>query len=182
MPAADRIKAVLKKLRWLEKVFIALLAIYILLLFISPSGTLFALVQFATFFFGFWLAVRGFRTVARHAIWRLRNRLIVTYLFIGGVPILLIAVLVGLGIYGLASQVAVYLVTSELDRRVASLESAARGIAKTDPAYRAEAMRRMSDLFYKEYFPNITMMIRTPAGVSRISCRFADESAATRLR
>ena len=33
------------------------------------------------------------RMAAQHAIWRLRNRLLVTYLFIAAVPILLIAVL-----------------------------------------------------------------------------------------
>ena len=46
----------------------------------------------------------------------------VTYVLIAVVPILLILTLAGLGGYMLAGQVAVYLVRSELDRRVASLQ------------------------------------------------------------
>ena len=42
---------------------------------------------------GVWLAVRLLRTRGAARQWRLRNRLLVTYLFIAVVPILLIAAL-----------------------------------------------------------------------------------------
>jgi sigma-B regulation protein RsbU (phosphoserine phosphatase) len=167
MPAPPALQKILKKVGWVERVFTGLLLLYIALLFAAPSGVLFAAVQFASFILGIWIAVRLLRTAMRHAIWRLRNRLIVTYLFIGGVPILLIAALVGLSIYGIASQVAVYLVTAELDRRVAALQSAAESIIRTDAPARAETMRRMGDLFYKDRFPGINILLRTPAGVMR---------------
>ncbi len=73
---------------------------------------------------GAWLALRLLRIGLRKITWRLRNRLMVAYLFIAVLPILLILTLVGFGGYMLAGQVAVYLVRSELDRRVASLEAA----------------------------------------------------------
>jgi len=48
----------------------------------------------------------------RKAIWRLRNRLLVTYLFIALVPVLLIVTLSGLSTYVLLSQLAAYLANS----------------------------------------------------------------------
>jgi sigma-B regulation protein RsbU (phosphoserine phosphatase) len=70
-----------------------------------------------TVIFGIVLAYQLARRVARRAIWRLRNRLIVAYLFIAVVPIVLILTLVGWAGKGIIGQVAVYLVDTELNRR-----------------------------------------------------------------
>jgi hypothetical protein len=53
----------------------------------------------------------------RNLIWRLRNRLIVAYLFIAVVPSLLILVLM-LVVYALVGQIAVYMVQKDLDSRM----------------------------------------------------------------
>ena len=53
----------------------------------------------------------------RKTVWRLRNRLILAYVFIGVVPITLILVMLGLGMYILMGQVATYLMSAELNRR-----------------------------------------------------------------
>ncbi len=66
------------------------------------------------------------------AIWRLRNRLIVTYLFIAVVPVILLITLAALALYGMTMQMAVYLVTSELDRRIGSLQTIADSVARAD--------------------------------------------------
>ena len=50
-------------------------------------------------------------------LWRLRNRLIATYIFIGIVPIVLIVSMLGIAMYMLAGQGAAYLITTELERR-----------------------------------------------------------------
>ena len=42
---------------------------------------------------GIWLCVRWLKFLTRKAIWRLRNRLLVTYLFIAVVPLSLIVIL-----------------------------------------------------------------------------------------
>jgi sigma-B regulation protein RsbU (phosphoserine phosphatase) len=107
MPLPDPIRRVLKKLGWAERIFITLVAIYLTLVFLAPASGWVAVVQICAFFLAMFIAVRLLRFAARHAIWRLRNRLIVTYLFIGAVPILLIGALVGLTIYAMASQFAV---------------------------------------------------------------------------
>lgn len=49
--------------------------------------------------------------------WRLRNRLILSYIFIGVVPIMLIFAMLGIGMYILMGQVATYLMTAEMNRR-----------------------------------------------------------------
>ena len=70
----------------------------------------------------------AFRLARRYTamlIWRLRNRLIVAYVFIAVVPILLIVVLVASATYVITGQAAVYLITSELDRRNELLAAAA---------------------------------------------------------
>jgi phosphoserine phosphatase RsbU/P len=58
--------------------------------------------------------VRLGRLVKRRILWRLRWRLMVTYVFIAVVPILLILILVGLGAYIINGQFASFLVSSKL--------------------------------------------------------------------
>ncbi len=70
-----------------------------------------------------WLPVSLIRQVLRQTIWRLRNRLIVTYIFIAVVPIVLIVALAAVGSWIVVGQVAVYLVNAQLERRAASLLS-----------------------------------------------------------
>jgi len=104
-----------------ERAFVIALVLYLILLVAWPGSALESLAAFAAYVLGAWIAVRLLRIGLRKLTWRLRNRLIVAYVFIAVLPILLILTLVGLGGYILAGQVAVYLVRSELDRRVSSL-------------------------------------------------------------
>jgi sigma-B regulation protein RsbU (phosphoserine phosphatase) len=116
---------------------------------------------------GIWLVIRLFRTLARQAVWRLRNRLLVTYLFISVVPILLIIGLALASGYALVDQLAVYLVTSELQRRVDSVDSAAESLVQTSPPSRPAVMQAMMDLFYLEHFPGIEVVLRQAGKVMR---------------
>jgi len=109
---------------------------------------------------GIWLAIRVLRMVARQAVWRLRNRLLVTYLFISVVPIVLVAGLAIASGYALVDQLAVYLVTSELDRRIDNVHSAALSVVRTEPQNRPGVIRGMIDLFYREHFPGIGVALR----------------------
>jgi len=109
---------------------------------------------------GVWLAIRLLRMAARHATWRLRNRILVTYLFIAVVPIVLVAGLAIASGYALVAQLAVYLVTSELDRRIDGVKSAAESVVRTAPADRPAVMKGMIDLFYREHYPGIEVALR----------------------
>ena len=69
--------------------------------------------DWATFFtliFAFGASWLSFRWAWRHVMWRLRYRLIVTYIFVGVVPVFLIVLLVAIGSYIIFGQVADYLI------------------------------------------------------------------------
>jgi sigma-B regulation protein RsbU (phosphoserine phosphatase) len=123
------IKSLWKRAGKVEKAFAVALVLYLILRFALPASPLEALVAFATYVLGAWIALRLLRIGLRKITWRLRNRLMVAYVFIAVLPILLVLTLVGLGAYMLAGQVAVYLVRSELDRRLISLRSVAQDVS-----------------------------------------------------
>jgi len=67
--------------------------------------------------------ILAFRWVRRRILWRLRNRLIVTYIFIGAIPVVLLLCMGLITLYGLGGQFAVFVVTSEIDAQLRSLEA-----------------------------------------------------------
>lgn len=68
--------------------------------------------------------ILGFRWVKRRILWRLRNRLIVTYVFIGVIPAVLLVAMALITLYGLGGQFAIFVVTSEIHAQLRGLESA----------------------------------------------------------
>ena len=64
-----------------------------------------------------------FRWVRRRLLWRLRNRLIVTYVFIGVIPVVLIITMVGIAGYILGNQLTTMLVNRDLLAEVESLDT-----------------------------------------------------------
>ncbi len=84
-----------------------------------------ALVEFVLFLLVCALVLRWFRRVV---LWRLRNRLLVTYVFIGGVPVLVVVAMALITAYIFGGQFATFLVTSDLQSQVKSLEASNRTI------------------------------------------------------
>jgi sigma-B regulation protein RsbU (phosphoserine phosphatase) len=68
-------------------------------------------------------SILAFRWLKRRILWRLRNRLIVTYVFIGVIPVVLLAAMAGFSIYLFAGQFASYVVISELNAQLRSVEA-----------------------------------------------------------
>ena len=81
-------------------------------------------VWFLAFLSAVLFSVLLFRWLRRRILWRLRNRLIVTYVFIGVIPAVLLVTMAFVTLYGLAGQFAVFLVTSEIHSQLRSLEAA----------------------------------------------------------
>ena len=75
------------------------------------------------FFSGVLFFILGFRWVRRRILWRLRNRLIVTYMFIGVIPAVLLITMGLITLYGLGGQFAVFVVTSEVHTQLRSLQA-----------------------------------------------------------
>jgi sigma-B regulation protein RsbU (phosphoserine phosphatase) len=81
-------------------------------------------VEFLAFLAVVLFSILAFRFLKRRVLWRLRNRLIVTYVFIGVIPAVLLVTMALITLYGLAGQFAVFVVTSEIHSQLRSLEAA----------------------------------------------------------
>ena len=81
-------------------------------------------VEFLAFLAAVLFCILAFRWLKRRVLWRLRNRLIVTYVFIGVIPAVLLVAMALITLYGLAGQFAVFVVTSEINSKLRSLEAA----------------------------------------------------------
>ena len=90
---------------------------------LSGWGT-FVSIVFA--FCALWLT---FRWAGRHLMWRLRHRLMVTYIFIGVIPIVLLLLMAGVGSYLFAGQFATYIAISNLQSALQHLEAANDALA-----------------------------------------------------
>jgi phosphoserine phosphatase RsbU/P len=75
------------------------------------------------------LSILAYRWLKARLLWRLRNRLIVTYVFIGVIPVVLLVAMAFITMYLFAGQFANFVVTSELDSRLHSLQSVNAAIA-----------------------------------------------------
>src|ERR1051325_10361153 len=102
MPA--RPKLLWQKLARIEKAFLIVLLLDLLLIPFAPASGMQLLVSIAAWTLGIICAARLARRYTTKLIWRLRNRLIVAYVFIAVVPILLIVVLVASATYVITGQ------------------------------------------------------------------------------
>ena len=168
MPIPPKLKSLYKQLNWADKSFILIAVLYgIVALATNAAGwklALFLLLIVSGFIEGIRLLIKA----SRHVIWRLRNRLIVTYLFIAVVPLVLVFLLVGAFLWAGASQVAVYLVSSEVQRRIDTTGNVSKSILDVDTGSRAALMRQLAGTVYKDELPGIQTILRTRAdGVDR---------------
>jgi phosphoserine phosphatase RsbU/P len=90
----------------------------------SWSQNLGGWVAFLIFLAAVLFAVLGFRWLKSRILWRLRNRLIVTYIFIGVIPVILLLTIASFTAYLFAGQFAGFLVTSELNSQMRGVEAA----------------------------------------------------------
>jgi phosphoserine phosphatase RsbU/P len=96
---------------------------------VAPRANLGGWAVFTTLVFAFFALVLLCRWGYRPLLWRLRNRLVVTYLFIGVMPILLLLLMGGLALYIFAGQFATYVATSDLLSELLHLQAANDALA-----------------------------------------------------
>jgi len=104
---------------------IGLFALEMLLKLFAPAwaDSLGGWVKFLLFDAALLFFIVAFRKLRRRVLWRLRNRLIVTYVFIGVIPAVLLIGMAFITIYGLAGQFAIFEVTSEINSQLRSMEA-----------------------------------------------------------
>ena len=104
----------------------------VLYLFAATSGAGLALggwIQFLSAVLGVvggWLLVRWMR---RRLLWRLRNRLLVTYVFIGVIPVALVMAMALVAAYLFAGQFAAFLALSEMNHQMETMARANQVLA-----------------------------------------------------
>ena len=96
----------------------------------APGTMLSGWAQFLSFLFLVCLFLLAFRWVRRRLMWRLRNRLVVTYIFIGVIPILLLVSMGLLAGYLFAGQFATYIALSDLQKELEHLQSANNALTR----------------------------------------------------
>ena len=96
---------------------------------VSSGETLGGWVSFLSFISILFFAILAFRFLKAKILWRLRNRLIVTYIFIGVVPTLLLIGMTFVTLYLLAGQFANFVVISEIHLQMEHVESVNSAIA-----------------------------------------------------
>lgn len=112
------------------------------------------------------LAFRSLRSLRRNSLWSLRNRLLVVYGLIGVLPILLLFVLVGIGAWGVMNELAIYLASSALDRRLDSINGAVEALHRMPPDRRELAAPEVAKAF-SDTLPGITFYFRDQTGLHR---------------
>jgi|HubBroStandDraft_1064217.scaffolds.fasta_scaffold00870_10 sigma-B regulation protein RsbU (phosphoserine phosphatase) len=104
---------------------IGLFALQMLLKLFAPAAadSIGGWVKFLVFDAALLFSIVAFRSLKRKLLWRLRNRLIVTYVFIGVIPATLLVTMALVTIYLFAGQFASFVVTSEINSQLRSLQA-----------------------------------------------------------
>ncbi|HSD26503.1 MAG TPA: SpoIIE family protein phosphatase [Vicinamibacteria bacterium] len=110
----------------------------------SLPGAIGAPVRVVLWLFVAWLAWRAFRWVSERLLWRIRTKLIVSYLFIALVPVVLLTLFMVVAIVLLLGLTASRVVTGEIDRAADVQQATARSALAGLPAGDAEAGRALA--------------------------------------
>jgi sigma-B regulation protein RsbU (phosphoserine phosphatase) len=86
-------------------------------------------IEFIAFIVFVLFLILGLRRLKDRMLWRLRNRLIVTYVFIGVIPVILLSALALGSFYLVGGQFATFIVTTSLDSELHSMEAANTALA-----------------------------------------------------
>src|SRR5690242_9471524 len=98
-------------------------------LFHSSAGSPGGWVSFLSFTVIVLFVILSVRWLKAKMLWRLRNRLIVTYVFIGVIPAVLLVAMGFISLYLFAGQFANFAITSELKARLRSLDAINEAVA-----------------------------------------------------
>ena len=154
-------------LQWMGRAGVAFVVTFVAWLLLTLTGSMtFLRIVFliGTIVTGAWLMLRWLRWLAEKAVWRLRHRLIVTYLFIAVAPVFLLAGIAALTAYSLLLQVAMNAVTTELEHRETELGTVAQQIAENHSLGTLEP-------FFTSRYPGISAVLHENGREARFPSR-----------
>jgi phosphoserine phosphatase RsbU/P len=140
-----------------EKTFVVFAAAWALLYFTGAAATLQVFVVLGAIILGGIVLYRLGRRSMSAIIWRLRNRLIVAYLFIAVVPIVLMMLLMAGTSYVMVGQMAVYLVNTALNSHIRALTFPAEAMSRVPASSADTAMKRYGPGLQRS-FPNFEVL------------------------
>jgi phosphoserine phosphatase RsbU/P len=130
--SSRRLGLLLRRFSPLDRIAIGVLALYVLLRIAAIWGfhlPFAALAAFAAFFAVIYLAIRSLPWVRVRLLWRLRNRLIVAYVFIAVVPVVLLLAMAGAASYLLYLQLGAHLLRDHMNEESARIRADADAIS-----------------------------------------------------
>jgi sigma-B regulation protein RsbU (phosphoserine phosphatase) len=131
--------------RWTGRIVLVCLLVYLVERLGAPApAPVQVLVRIVLFVFGAWGAWRLSRFVARRVLWRIRSKLLLSYLFIAVVPLVLLSLLFLMAGVLFSGLVASNLVSSEIDRLGHVLEAVARTALEDQPPDAAALEARLA--------------------------------------
>jgi sigma-B regulation protein RsbU (phosphoserine phosphatase) len=86
-------------------------------------------ILFAAFFAVIYLLIRIVPIVRMQMLWRLRNRLIIAYVFIALVPLILLLGMAGIAAYGLYLQLGAHMLHDDLQERIGTIQAETEAVA-----------------------------------------------------
>ncbi|MCX6604493.1 MAG: SpoIIE family protein phosphatase [Acidobacteria bacterium] len=110
---------------------------------------------------GIIVAARAIRRLVKYSVWRLRNRLLFSYVFIAVVPVMLLFSLAWIGAWILAGQTAAYLVAAEFSRNIEVLNDSSAAVLRGDAAGTREPATRLI-VFLSSRFPGVQYLYTRP--------------------
>jgi sigma-B regulation protein RsbU (phosphoserine phosphatase) len=170
-----------RRLGRVEQSFLICIALFLILYFSGLALVMQALLAVTGVLLGLVSLFRLARRGMKQAIWRLRNRLIAAYLFIAVVPVVLILTLLGIAGYVVIGQMAIYLVSRELEHHEQALLRPAERLAHvpiTDPSTALSSFKMMTRDLFPDYdllltgklqlrYPATTQLVHPPAAWSQ---------------
>ena len=143
-------------------IFVVALVLF-LVFYLTGHGALLLLDLLVLIPVGIIVLVRAFRYVTRHSLWSLRNRLLCVYAMFGVVPVLLLFVLLVLTTWSFMSELAIYLATSALNRRLDDIQDCLNYVRGLPDSYRHSAGQGIQTAFSMG-FPGIRIYVHDPTG------------------
>jgi sigma-B regulation protein RsbU (phosphoserine phosphatase) len=126
-----RFLVVLRRTSKLERAAIVFLAAYAILrgILVRHAFPFSSFLGFLSIVAAIYLCFRLISYVRKKVLWRLRNRLIVAYIFIAVVPVLLLLTMFGIGMYLLYPQIGAHLLQDSLEDRSSMIAGDAGDVA-----------------------------------------------------
>jgi phosphoserine phosphatase RsbU/P len=127
-----RLLVFLRRTKLLDRLAFAAVALYGLAWLTQALGASFPasdLIGFLAFCAAVYLFFRVLPWVRGQVLWRLRNRLIIAYIFIAVVPVVLLLTMASLAAYGLYLQLGAHLLHDDLNEKISMIAADAEDIA-----------------------------------------------------